>query len=167
MLPLSYPNQLLSIYTEKLSTIFSHFRNRWWYEYLTNLRENYKISKEKRNKHLISVNNIVIIEEPNFPLLSWKLARINGNDEKVKGPLVEVSKINSSVKKSFNNLYLLENHYKPVDVLTDNGGNVNNYTKDNIFMKSQPQQKQQSGVNCEGNTVHNRHAGMCPMCGTK
>ena len=76
----------MSLHRQKLTTILTHF----WKKWQVNLRESYKISREGRNKPIISVSDVVI-EERNLLLSNWKLARVHeffqGSDGNVRGAL--------------------------------------------------------------------------------
>ena len=77
ILPLTYPNISLSLEPSKLNHILMHFWNRWRHEDLANLRESHNACVKDDNKLIIKKDDIVIIEEPNLPRSTWKLAKVH------------------------------------------------------------------------------------------
>ena len=66
-----------------------HFWNRWRHEDLANLRESRNACVKDGNKLIIKKDDIVIIEEPNLPRSTWKLAKVHEvivcKDDNIRG----------------------------------------------------------------------------------
>ena len=96
-----------------------HFWNRWRHEYLTNLCESHNASVKNGNKPTIKKDDIVVIEEPNLPRSTRKLAKVHevivSNDGNIRSALLKVAKIKMFVKEPVNKLYLVESHLETVN----------------------------------------------------
>lgn len=61
---------------QHLSRILNHFWMRWRKEYLTELRESHRHGQSQSNGSIISVGDIVLMNDPAHPRTFWKLARV-------------------------------------------------------------------------------------------
>ena len=109
---LSYPNPNPIIKPTKLQNIINHFWDRWYKEYLVNLREHHKINTYKKNRPTVQLNDVVIIGDPNRPRSSWRFAKvenlIESNTKQIRRAIVRVSKTNKLFPRHVNKLYLVE-----------------------------------------------------------
>ena len=101
-----------------MDKMLTHFWNRWRKEYVTNLREQQRISKQ-RYSSAIKINDIVIIYEDKQPRQQWKLGRvlalIQGRDKKVRGAEVKVGKSGAIIRRPVNRLYPIFSPASEVD----------------------------------------------------
>ena len=81
---------------------------------MTNLCESHN-----GNKPTIKKDDIVVIEEPNLPRSTRKLAKVHevivSNDGNIRSALLKVAKIKMFVKEPVNKLYLVESHLETVN----------------------------------------------------
>ena len=119
ILPLTYPNASLALEISKLNHILIHSWNRWRHEYLKNLCESHNASVKNGNKPTIKKDDVVIIEEPNLPCSTWKLAMVHevivSKDGSIRSALVKVAKTEMFVKRPADKLYLVESHLETVN----------------------------------------------------
>ena len=70
---------------------------------MTNLGESHKASVKNGNKPTIKKDDIIIIEEPNLPLSTWKLARVHkvivSKDGNTRRALLKIAKTKMFVKR--------------------------------------------------------------------
>ena len=62
---------------QHLNRILNHFWMRWRKEYLTELREPHRHGHSQSNGSIITVGDIVLVNDPDHPSTFWKLARVN------------------------------------------------------------------------------------------
>ena len=98
--------------SRKLNNIVNPFWNRGQREYLRNLRETHKPNKLRTTLPIIKVNDIVMVCAAKLPRSQWKLGLVTelipGQDTKVRGAKVRLSKTNTIITRPVNKLYLLE-----------------------------------------------------------
>ncbi|XP_065911109.1 uncharacterized protein [Dysidea avara] len=117
---------------DKLSQLIGHFSSRWKKEYLTSLREFYKMTRQSRQ--MINKGDVVTVHEDNKPRLQWRLAivedLIKGNDDQVRAAHIRTS--THTTTRPVAKLYPLEvqdeKHNDPtapedVELSTDNVAN--------------------------------------------
>ena len=62
--------------SKKLHNIINRFWNRWRKEYLVNLREYQKTQIKDDNRQVISVGDVVLIEEDKVPRFCWRIGLV-------------------------------------------------------------------------------------------
>ena len=98
-----------------LQRTLDHFWNRWRSEYLTELREHHRYSKELSCRREIQVEDIVCIHDNKIPRQSWRLGKVErllpGQDGHVCSAVVRVKSGNSVLsewRRPLQRLYPLE-----------------------------------------------------------
>ena len=99
--------------SKKLHNIINHFWDRWRKEYLVNLRECQKVQMKDDNKQVISVGDVVLVEENKVPRFCWSMGLvverlIYGKHGAARGAVVRVSKTRREISRSVNKLYPIE-----------------------------------------------------------
>ena len=98
--------------------MLSHFWNRWRKEYVTSLRENQRLTKQRHSTN-IEKNDVVIIYEDKQPRHLWKLGRvinvIPGRDGRVRGANVKVGKSGAIIRRPVNRLFPVVKVDTPMD----------------------------------------------------
>jgi len=78
---------------DRLTQVIGHFSSRWRKEYLTSLREFYKMTRQ--SKQMINKGDVVIVHEDNTPRIQWRLAVVEelimGNDGQVRAAHIRTS----------------------------------------------------------------------------
>ena len=109
-----------------LDTIISHFWESWRKEYVTSLRENQRIPKQKHSNK-VEIDDVVVIYEDKQPRHLWKLGRIvniiPGRDGRIRGAVVKVGKSGAVIRRPVNRLYPLVKAKLPVNKSVE-AGNV-------------------------------------------
>ena len=104
-------NEIIS--SKKLHNIINRFWDRWRKECLLNFIECQKIQiKDDDNRQVISVGNVVLIEEDKVPRFCWRMGLverlINGKDGAARGAVMRVSKTHREISRPVNKLYPIE-----------------------------------------------------------
>ena len=90
--------------------MLSHFWEKWRKEYLTALRENYRVTRKKHGTQ-IAVGDVVIIYDEKQPRHLWKIGKvmelIPSRDGRVRGAQIKVGKSGVIIKRPINRLYPL------------------------------------------------------------
>ena len=85
----------------------------WRKEYLINLRECQKIQMKDDNRRVISVRNVVLIEEDKVPRFYWRMGLVGRliyrKDGTTRGAVVRVSKTCREISRLVNTLYPVKN----------------------------------------------------------
>ena len=96
------------------AAVTEHFWQRWYKEYLVDLRESHKMNQQKA-KPSIDVGDVVLIEEEGAKRKKWKLGRINklvtGKDGVIRGAEVKTTTEKGAigmVSRPIQKLYPLE-----------------------------------------------------------
>ena len=103
-------NEIIS--SKKLHNIINHFWDRRRKEYLVNLRECQKVQMKGDNRQVISVGDVVLIEEDKVPRFCWRMELverlINGKDGAARGAVLRVSKTHREISRPVNKLYPIQ-----------------------------------------------------------
>ena len=106
---------------KKLDNLLSHFWERCRKEYLVTLRESDKPATTKGNHPKIQTGDVVVMEERNMPMSTWRLGKVKGlgkgHDNQVRRAHVKVAKTNVVVQRPVSRLYKIEG--KEVNVNID------------------------------------------------
>ena len=98
-----------TIPSKNVHNIINHFWDRWRTEYLVNLRE---CQIKYDNRQVISVGDVVLIEEDKLPRFCWRMGLVGsliyGKDEAARGTVVRVSKTCREISRAVNKLYPVE-----------------------------------------------------------
>ena len=122
-------NALLSKY-KRLKMILSHFKKRFFDEYILALRERHQYEVKKTNNHpILKINDIVLLKEDK-PRIKWRKGKIikllYGNDNLVRGVEVLITqKLKGEMEKIRRPLQMIV----PFELRNDFNGNGNNNDK--------------------------------------
>ena len=99
--------------SKKLHSIINHFWDRWRKEYLVNLGECQKVQMKDDNKQVVSVGDVVLVEENKVPRFCWSMGLvverlIYGKHGAARRAVVRVSKTRREISRSVNKLYPTE-----------------------------------------------------------
>ena len=88
---------------------YSHFWERWWKEYLTDLGESHKVKSPYQNHPSINLDDAVLVEEEKQPRSAWKMSVIlelyKAKNDKIRVAGVKFPGTNSIIKRLLNRLY--------------------------------------------------------------
>ena len=126
--PIQYQAQDITAQSKKVNRIITHFWNRWYKEYVVNLRETHKHNSQNQHQQHIRLNDIVRIHDENLPRLTWRkgivVKLLNGPDEKIRGAEVRIPN-GSILKRPVTKLFPIEYFEYKLDKNVDENTNEN------------------------------------------
>ena len=86
--PIQFSTQNITAQSKKVNRIINHFWDRRHKKYIVNLRETHKQNLQNPHKQYIRLNDIVLIYDENFSILTWRkgiaVELLKGTDGKMR-----------------------------------------------------------------------------------